>query len=192
MTPSAPPHDPDLELIRRTARGDEEAFEELVEKHKRPLLNTVYRYIGDPEDAEDLAQEVFVKVWKNASGFKGRSKVSTWLYRIAVNACLNDRRKRKHRVESLDRMQESGRTPDALVAEEDRESAERNRIVREALSELPGRQRMALMLSRFEGRSYKEIAEIMDTSLSSVESLIFRAKEGLARRLLPLRERGEI
>jgi RNA polymerase sigma-70 factor (ECF subfamily) len=192
MESASTTRDPDIALIRGIAEGEEGALEELVTKYQRRVLNTIYRYIGDPEEAEDLAQEVFVKVWRGAGGFRGKSKVSTWIYRIAVNHCLSHRAKRKTRVESLDEIQERGGIPEATKVEVDRERERRAELVRDAVGELPERQRMALILSKFEGRSYKEISEIMGTTLSSVESLIFRAKDNLGKKLLPLRERGEI
>ncbi len=184
--------DPDRTLVEKTAAGDGDAFGELVKKHEHSVLNTIYRYIGSYNEAEDIAQEVFIKVWKKAGSFRGRSMFSTWLYRIVVNQCLNYKSKHRRQLVSLDETMEKGRTPDALKVEIELEQREKAEIVRRALDELPERQRIALVLSRFEGRAYKEIAEIMGVSLSSVESLIFRGKENLRKRFLPLRERREI
>ena len=80
----------DIKLIERTVGGDEVALEQLVQKYQHSVLNTIYRYIGDPAEAEDIAQEVFIKVWQHAKSFKGQSEFSTWLYRIVVNHCLNN------------------------------------------------------------------------------------------------------
>ena len=181
--------DPDAELIAAVAAGDAEAFENLVRKYERPVLNTAYRYVGDRTAAEDLAQEIFLKVWRRANSFKGKSSFSTWLYRIAVNQCLNFRGKRRRkRTERLDEA-----APDPRPALTERLEAEaKSRLVREAMAGLPAKQRMALVLSKFEGHSYKEIAQVMGVSLSSVESLIFRAKRNLKEALLPLRERGDL
>lgn len=181
--------DPDAELVAAVAAGDADVFEQLVRKYERPILSTVYRYVGDRVAAEDVAQEVFLKVWRRARSFKGRSSFSTWLYRIAVNQCLNfrDKRRRK-RAEPLDES-----FPDARPGlAEQYEKEAKSRLVREAVDELPGKQRMALVLSKFEGRSYKETAHVMGVSLASVESLIFRAKRNLKKALLPLKERGEL
>jgi RNA polymerase sigma-70 factor (ECF subfamily) len=181
--------DADAELAAATAAGDADAFERLVRKYERPVLSTIYRYVGDRAAAEDLAQEVFLKVWRRAKSFRGKSSFSTWLYRIAVNQCLNFRKKRA-RVKNVP-------LDESLVAD-DPEPDERldadmkAAAVRDAVDELPGRQRMALILSKFEGRSYREIAEIMKTSTSSVESLIFRARQALKEKLMPMRRRGEI
>lgn len=176
--------DPDAELIEMVKAGDADAFEKLLKRYQQPVLSTVYRYTGDAAAAEDLAQEVFIKVWEKARSFKGRSKFSTWLYRITVNHCLNYQAKRKLRwTEQLDeRMTDPGKG-----AEERFEADRTAGIVRQAVGELPDRQRIALILSRFEENSYAEIAEIMKVSLSSVESLIFRAKSNLKKKLAPLK-----
>jgi RNA polymerase sigma-70 factor (ECF subfamily) len=178
--------DPDSALIAEVAAGDEDAFEQLVKKYERPVLSTIYRYIGDAFSAQDLAQEVFIKVWKKAASFKARSKFSTWLYRIVVNHCLNYRARRKRKATR--ELDES--IPDSNPGIAERlETQRKSDIVREAVANLPERQRMALVLSKFEDKSYAEISEIMKLSLSSVESLIFRAKENL-RKTLFLSERG--
>jgi RNA polymerase sigma factor (sigma-70 family) len=181
--------DPDSSLIAEVAAGDEDAFEQLVKKYERPVLSTIYRYIGDAFSAQDLAQEVFIKVWKKAASFKAKSKFSTWLYRIVVNHCLNYHAKRRRKA--ILELTEFTPDPNPGIAER-LEAQRKSEIVREAVRNLPERQRMALVLSKFEDKSYAEISEIMKTSLSSVESLIFRAKNNLKKHLLSLRERGEI
>ena len=170
----------DLDLIVRVAQGDEAAFDELVHKYQRSVINTVHRYVGEYDAADDIAQEVFVIVWNKAGTFKGRSSFSTWLYRIVVNQCLQFRRRRQRRpaAVSIDGFDPDS-PPEALQIAEDLEQAERTAVARRALSELPDRQRIALILSHYEERTYREIADIMQTSVGSVESLIFRAKEGL-------------
>jgi RNA polymerase sigma-70 factor (ECF subfamily) len=181
-------HDSDIELIQQVAEGDEHAYEHLVKKYQHSVFNTIYRYIGDYDDLEDVAQEVFVKVWRYAKNFKRKSKFSTWLYRISVNQCLNYRSKHKKRHLSLDELTEKEKVPKSLIVEVDYEKRQKAEIVRKAVNELPERQRIALILSKFEEKSYKEIAEIMGVSLSAVESLIFRAKEFLKKKLLPMRK----
>jgi RNA polymerase sigma-70 factor (ECF subfamily) len=182
--------DPDGIIISRVAEGEIDAFEQLVAKYEQSVFGSIYRYIGDRDEAEDIAQDVFLKVWRYARTFSGNSKFSTWLYRIVVNQCLTYRAKRKKRPQSLySTIEETESSSGALDAVEEKKRAE---IVRRAIDQLPGRQRIALILSRFESRSYKEIAEIMGVSISTVESLVFRAKRGLRSKLLPLKEKGEI
>jgi RNA polymerase sigma-70 factor (ECF subfamily) len=179
----------DRELIAAAARGDADAFTALVEKYQRRVLATAYRYIGEAPTAQDIAQEVFLKVWQKAGQFRRESGFSTWLYRIVVNQCLNYRRKRQSRREvPLEQdFLDDGADPDRELERE-----RKSRLVREALQELPGRQRLALVLSQFDRCPYAQIAEMMGISRSSVESLIFRAKQNLKKRIMPLRERGEI
>jgi len=176
--------DVDAQIIKLVAEGDEGAFEQLVHKYQQAVFNTIYRYIGNQDDVQDLAQEIFIKVWRNAGKFKGKSKFSTWLYRIVVNHCINYRRKNKRRHVSLDELTEKGRTPEAFKVEPDWEQRRTVQLVRKAVDELPDRQRMALVLAQFEEKSYKEIAEIMKISLSSVESLVFRARAALRHKLV--------
>ena len=183
MTKIKSKDDNDEHIIKLVAGGDEQAFEQLVHKYQQAVFSTIYRYIGTQDDVQDLAQEIFIKVWRNAGKFKGKSKFSTWLYRIVVNHCINYQRKHKYRPASLDELTEKGVTPESLKVTPDWEQKRRVELVRKAVDELPDRQRMALVLSQFEGRSYKEIAEIMKVSLSSVESLIFRGRSTLREKL---------
>jgi RNA polymerase sigma-70 factor (ECF subfamily) len=183
MTIIGTKEDTDEHLIRSAANGDEHAFERIVQKYQQAVFNTIYRYTGSREDVQDLAQEIFIKVWRNAAKFKGKSKFSTWLYRIVANHCINYRRKRRYNHVSLDELNKNGQIPESLKVQPDWEERRRAERVRQAVDELPGRQRLALVLSQFEDRSYKEIAEIMKVSLSSVESLIFRARSALKQKL---------
>lgn len=182
-SPDASP-ERDLDLAARVARGDEAAFDELVQKYQRSVINTIHRYVGEYDAADDIAQEVFVIVWNKAGTFRGRSSFSTWLYRIVVNQCLQFRRRRQRRpaAVSIDAM-DAESPPDALQVGDGREQAERTAAVRQALAELPDRQRIALVLSHYEGHTYHEIAAMMGTSVPSVESLIFRAKDELRKKL---------
>ena len=181
--------DPDAELAAAVAAGDAASFEQLVKKYERPVLNTIYRYVGDKAAAEDVAQEVFLKVWSRIKTFQRRSTFSTWLYRVVANQSLNFRdRRARRRAEPLSDSLPDGRAD----LHEQFEKETTSRLLREAVNGLPGNQRLALILSKFEERPYREIAEIMGVSLSSVASLIFRAKQSLKKKLLPLKERGEV
>ncbi len=184
--------DPDADLIERTARGDEQAFEQLVMKYEHAVFNTIYRYIGNYDDVEDIAQDVFLRVWRHAGKFKGKSKFSTWLYRITANRCLTYRSKHKQPPVSLDNMVEKGTIPDSLKTQTDILQRERVQIIQQALDELPERQRMALVLSQYDGLIYKEIASIMEVSVSAVESLIFRGRTALRKRFDILRQQGRL
>jgi RNA polymerase sigma-70 factor (ECF subfamily) len=185
-------HDPDADLIQRTARSDEQAFEELVAKYERAVFNTIYRYIGTYDDVEDIAQEVFLRVWRHAGKFKGRSKFSTWLYRITVNRCLSYRSKHRQAPVSLDGMVEKGTVPDSLQTHTDTAQRERVQTIHKTVDELPERQRIALVLSQYEGLSYKEIAATMKVSVGSVESLLFRARTALRKKFDILKKNGKL
>ena len=180
----------DRELIARAAQGDERAFSELVRRHQGWVRQLAFRYARQGQDAEELAQEIFLRAWRHARSFRGEAAFATWLYRLAVNACLNFRAGRRARPEPLP-------LPDGLESGEPAAGAElaaseREARLREALASLPARQRLALVLASFEDKSYEEIAAAMGISLSSVESLLFRARRGLAAALRPFREKGEI
>ncbi len=184
--------DQDFKLIKEVIKGDESSFEELVKKYQHQVLNTIYRYIDDYNEAEDIAQDVFIKVWRKIKNFQGKSKFSTWLYRIVVNQCLDYRRKKKEEVVSLDKSLDEGKVPESLTIELDFEQKRKTELLKKAIKEIPDNQRIALILSKFEAKSYQEIAQIMEISISSVASLIFRAKENLKSKLIPLREKGII
>ncbi len=180
----------DRQLIALAATGDCQAFAELVQRHQERMFNLAYRYVRDRQDAEELAQEIFFKAWRHAGSFRGESAFSTWLYRLAVNACLNHRQRKKSRPDHLpltgEHAAENARAGDELVA------AERERQLKSAMNSLPARQRLALVLASFEDRSYEEIAAAMEISVASVESLLFRARRNLAAILRPLQRKGEL
>jgi RNA polymerase sigma-70 factor, ECF subfamily len=174
--------DREAELAARIAAGDEAAFEELLVKYQHSVLNTIHRYVGDFDAADDIAQEVFVILWNKAVTFRAESRFSTWLHRIVVTQCLQFRRKRRP-ADSLDEL-DADRPPEPLQVGDGREQRARTAAVKAAIAGLPERQRMALVLAHYEGLSYQEIAEAMDASVSTVESLIFRARESL-KQVLP-------
>lgn len=175
------------------------AFEALVEKYKLPVLNLVYRTLPDPTEAEDLAQSVFVQVYRSAGRYEHSAKFSTWLYTIARNLSLNEiRRRSRHPAESLDeahgdvedfpvRQYEDSKTrpPTDYVLEN-----ELVRKVQEALHDLPEKQRTAILLYQEKDMSYEEIAKILNCSLSATKSLIHRGRETLKQRLKPYLRSG--
>lgn len=191
--------DPDAALMLRVKAGDREAFEVLVDKYKQPVMNLVFRTLPDPTEAEDLAQHVFLQVFKSAHRYEVAAKFSTWIFTIARNLCLNEiRRRSRHPAESLDethedqedqplRQIEDRKTfspPDALLQEELEEK------IAEALAQLPEKQRTALLLCRQEELSYEEIADVLGSSLSATKSLIHRARETLKQQLKPYLRAG--
>lgn len=173
--------DDDRELIALVAKGDQNAFKQLVETYQGPVLSTIYRFVGDASATDDLAQEVFIKVWEKAKTFKGISRFSTWLYRIVVNHCLNYRKKRgRERTRELDES-----LPDTSPGVEERyEGKRRTEHLRKVMDELPPRQRMALILFKFEGYTCKEVAKIMGVTFPAAQSLVFRGIDNLRKKLL--------
>ena len=178
-------------LISTLKKGDIKSFRILMDEHQRKVLNTCYRFLNNKEDAEDLTQEVFLEVYKSISSFREESKISTWIYRIAVTKSLDfiRKKKRKKRYAVLKRIF----SDDALTVEipdntnlnpgRRTEEQDRIRILNEALESLPQNQRAAFTLSKYDELSYKEIADILNTTISSVESLIHRAKNNLKKKL---------
>lgn len=199
--PNRSADDGELEVrwMEGIARGDEEAFRSLVERYERQILNLAYRYCGDAQESRDLAQEIFLKVFLNAGGWKPRARLSTWLFRVAVNHCLNHTRRRAR--EPVVRANPDLALPEAAgqgcagnpVSDGlQPDSAERERAarVRRAVLSLPPRQRLALILHRYLGFSYREIADHMECTQGAVESLLVRAMDRLRDSLRDL-VRGE-
>ena len=183
----------DEELIQQVTEKDHQAFKQLVDRYQNLVLNTCYNLIGNRQDAEDVTQEVFFQVYKSAEKFRRESKLSTWLYRIAVNTSLNFIRDNKWSrwLKSITTLlpNNSKQTTDVPAPESDRpdvtfEEKEQNRMVQKAINSLPVKQRAALVLHKYEGLPYQEIAGILKCSLSSVESLIHRAKLNLQKELI--------
>jgi RNA polymerase sigma-70 factor (ECF subfamily) len=182
---------PSEDLMTRIAKDDTDAFEILVNRHQTSVLNLIYRFIGDRAGAQDLAQEVFIKVWQAARDYEPKAKFTTWLYRITVNLCLNELKSaRRRRWFSFYRS--DGDSEDAIeenfsdgspTAEDLLLARERNHQITDALQSLPDNQRMALILKRYDDLSYEEIARILGCSVSAVESLLVRAKRTLQEKL---------
>lgn len=191
--------DSDAELMLRVKQGDAVAFEELVDKYKQPVINLVARILRDPTEAEDLAQNVFVQVFKSADRYRVEAKFSTWLFTIARNLSLNEiRRRSRHPAESLDAAENPeddsmGRqfedrkntsAPDLLLRDE------LTTKVEESLASLPENQRTAILLFKEKNMSYEEISKILDCSLSATKSLIHRGRESLKQKLKPYLKSG--
>ena len=192
--------DPDAVLMLRVKRGDRVAFAELVEKYKQPVMNLVYRTLRDEAEAEDLAQNVFLQVYKSAKRYESRAKFSTWLFTIARNLCLNElRRRSRHPAESLeetrgeheDRPQRQYEDKKIFLPTETLLHGELAQKIEEALAELPENQRTAILLCRQEDLSYEEIAKVLGCSLSATKSLIHRGREVLKQKLKPYLRTGD-
>jgi len=191
--------DPDAALMLRVKRGDLAAFETLVEKYRQPVMNLVYRMLGDPTEAEDLAQNVFVQVFKSARRYRVTAKFSTWIFTIARNLCLNEiRRRTRHPAESLDAPWNDQDNQPARQWEQTEIAGPTDTLlqselaakVEQSLAELPENQRTAIVLFREEDMSYEEIARVLGASLSATKSLIHRGRETLKLKLKPYLRTG--
>ncbi|QGY44393.1 sigma-70 family RNA polymerase sigma factor [Maribellus comscasis] len=182
----------EAEIIEKLQNGSEQAFKELVDKYQKLVVNTCFGMLHDRDDAEDVAQDVFIEVFRSVQSFRADSKISTWLYRIAVNRSLNfirDNKKRKRfqsfddAVKSKNAIFEKFTSGDSDDADFNLENNQRANMLHEAINSLPENQKVAFSLNKYEDLSYKEISEVMDLSVSSVESLIHRAKKNLQKKL---------
>jgi RNA polymerase sigma-70 factor, ECF subfamily len=182
--------DRDLRLMQRIKGGDMEAFRELVETHQQRVLGTIGRMLSDDTEAEDLAQQVFVRVWKSAARWEPSAKFTTWLYTIVRNLVFNESRRRSRRpARSLDEMQDDEehprqfqdfgtKPPDTNMLDTEMQDA-----IERAIQELPETQRMAVVMRRYQDVSYEEIAEVLQLTVSAVKSVLFRARTELREKL---------
>ena len=183
--------DEDTQLMLRFREGEESCFEQLVERHKNRVFRLAYRFLGNYQDAEDIAQEVFIKIYRARNAYKPQAKFTTWLYVICKNICLKALCKRKPTPVSIDASLELEEgtiahqiidleTPSPLGATLNNEQA---LVVKKAIDSLPANQKMAVLLYRYDQLSYEEVAKIMSCSLRAVKSLLHRAKINLKERL---------
>jgi RNA polymerase sigma-70 factor (ECF subfamily) len=171
--------------------GSPDAFRRLVETHKHRVLNTCFRFTADRDDAEDIAQETFVEVYRSLPKFRGESSLSTWIFQIAVSKSLDfmrkkNRKKRKGLFGEIIRLDDHPMIIPALESanpEKQLQDKERKEILHQALNSLPINQRAAFVLSEYDGMNYQEIAGILKTSIVAVESLIYRARKNLQKKL---------
>lgn len=178
----------DVALMEKVARGDEKAFRQLIERHQHAVIGTVARMLSDPHEAEDIAQQVFVRVWKAAAKWKPEAKFTTYLFTIARNLVFNESRRRSRKKEiSLNQQEENNPAlthADGCMQPDQRiEKRELHQSIDRAIAALPEQQRMAVVLRTFEGLDYEDIARALDTSVSSVKSLLFRARASLRESL---------
>jgi RNA polymerase sigma-70 factor (ECF subfamily) len=181
------------ELISGIKAGEEKAFKEFVDKYQELVVNVCNSFLHDRDDALDISQEVFIKVFHSADSFKGDSKISTWLYRIAVNKSLNFLRskKRKNIFSSLDLLLEDKQNNPIDSVVDNGENAEEKMSKNEdiermiaVIDQLPKKQKTAINLNKFEGLSYKEISEIMNISVTETGVLINRAKSKIQKQMI--------
>jgi RNA polymerase sigma-70 factor (ECF subfamily) len=187
--------DVDAALVLQAQRGDAQAFAELFRRHSRSMVNFAYRYVGDRGRAEELAQDVFLKLHRSLGTYVPTSRFKTFLYRVAANHCLNELRRGEYRARPLrgvdpqdpvDAVDLETPQPDEMAAARELEAG-----VAEAIAALPERERLALVLCRFQGLPYRDIALAMETTESAVKSLIHRATAALADALeLPAEKRA--
>ena len=169
----------DEALMAKVAKGDQRAFRELARRHVPVMLGLARRMLGNAAEAEDVAQEAMLRVWTHAPRWQPLALFRTWLSRVVVNLCL-DRKRKAAWVE----LEAAGEIADsAPLAGEAAEAAERERLLAAAIAELPERQRAAIVLSYTEGMSNAQVAEILDTTVSAVETLLVRGKQNLRRAL---------
>ncbi|MCU0573189.1 MAG: sigma-70 family RNA polymerase sigma factor [Syntrophobacteraceae bacterium] len=169
----------EYDLIRSIGEGDPAAFEQLIKRYEGPVLNFVYRHLWDRQTAEDLTQEVFLRVFRAASGFEPRGGVRAWIFTIARNLCINEIK----RLERFRRLREElgvrRSSPERPMGHDDPRNREQIEKLMTALARLPESQRTALLLRANEGLRYAEIAEVLSVSVPAVESLIHRARTQL-------------
>jgi RNA polymerase sigma-70 factor (ECF subfamily) len=178
------------ELIEQLRSGDETAFRKVVDEWQDLVYNTALGIVQNPDDADDISQEVFIQVFQSVSSFKGDSKFSTWLYRVTVSKALDHekKKKRKKRFAFIQGLfgkdgEESAQIPDFQHPGILLEKKERAGELFNALKKIPDKQRVAFTLHKLEGLSYQEIAAVMNTTLFAVESLMGRAKQNLRKTL---------
>jgi len=174
--------DDDFSLVKRFIDGDESTFRLLVQRHQEKVRNIVYMTLGLSEAVDDISQEVFITVYRNLKHFRFESQFTTWLYRITVNKCKDHLRKKNVRRIFVP-LKEADNKPGSYSSTEDKDISN---IVMNAISKLPYKLKMPLLLKDIEGFSYQEIAETMNCEIGTVKSRIFRARTGLKKILEPM------
>lgn len=187
----------DVQLMLEVKAGDEQSFALLLHRYRSPVINFLYRMVKNRAQAEDLAQEVFLRVYRARGGYEPSAKFSTWLFRIATNLALNAARDTRHQKKEISIEQPAGENeegeerplevaePGANIEQHLVEEA-RSRMIRQAVEKLPEKQRAAVLLHKYEEMSYGEIAKSLGCSESALKSLLFRAYETLRVELAPL------
>jgi RNA polymerase sigma-70 factor (ECF subfamily) len=174
--------EPEIEWMARVKAGDMEAFRLLVEAHQSRVIGTITKMLGSDAEAEDLAQQVFIRIWKSAPRYQPTAKFTTWLFRITRNLVFNELRRKRHFIDQIEDIAEPAerpdKEPDQMLLEGELQGA-----IQEAINQLPESQRMAIILRRYEEMPYEEIANVMGTTVPAVKSILFRARAELRERL---------
>jgi RNA polymerase sigma-70 factor (ECF subfamily) len=180
----------DLRWMAQIKNGDTEALRALIECHQYRIIGTVAKMLGDETDAEDIAQQVFIRVWRHAGRYEPTAKFTTWLFKITRNLVFNElRRRKRHPAQSLDQTfyeddrpreapDHATKAPDRTLLDEEMQAA-----IQRSINELPETQRMAVILRRYDDISYEEIGEILDLTVPAVKSVLFRARTELREKL---------
>ncbi len=185
----------DVYLVSRAIEGELSAFEKLVARYQNKIIGYSARMLGDQDEAEDVAQEVFIKAYRSLDSFRGDAQFSTWIYRIATNLCIDRIRARKRRPqqaysldEPMDKDEDKGGREIADSSAEPTREVEREELrrrVREVMSEMPEKMRTILVMCDMQGMAYDEIAKVLDCPIGTVKSRLFHARADLGRRLRP-------
>lgn len=185
--------DVDQALVQRVQQGDKAAFDLLVVKYQHKIVHLVNRYVKDPSEAQDVAQDTFVKAYRALGDFRGDSAFYTWLYRIAINTAKNYLLSRSRRhfdyeidVQDAEQVENAPQLKDIETPENLLMNEQIVAVIKSAIENLPEEMRVAITLREFEGMSYEEIAEAMECPIGTVRSRIFRAREAIDQKLNPL------
>jgi len=185
LNPSISPTEsvePEIGWMARIREGDMDAFRLLVETHQARVIGTISKMLGSDAESEDLAQQVFIRIWKSAPRYKPTAKFTTWLFRITRNLVFNELRRKRHFVDQAEETPEpkerAEKEPDQVLLEEELQVA-----IQDAINRLPESQRLAIILRRYEEMPYEEIAKVMGTTVPAVKSILFRARAELRQRL---------
>ena len=185
--------DSDIELMLRTKSGDDGAFSELMRRHYKGVVNYIYRFTNLRDNSEDLAQEVFLRIYRSAGQYRPEAKFSTWLYKIATNVSLTYVTKKSNNNVSLDEIDDGGDVtgnPDLDIADDIIYRKEMMNVIFEAMESLPEREKVAIMLCKYEGLSYEEVAQVLECTVGAVKAYVHRGRMKLIERLKPYLSEG--
>ncbi len=174
--------EPEIEWMARIREGDMEALRLLVETHQARIIGTISKMLGSDAESEDLAQQVFIRIWKSAPRYKPTAKFTTWLFRITRNLVFNELRRKRHFADQAEEIPEPAERADK-EPDQDLLGEELQLAIQDAINRLPESQRMAIILRRYEEMPYEEIAKVMGTTIPAVKSILFRARAELRERL---------